>query len=80
MAVDLKNVVDCVCEIKDDSSTTKNVKVKIEEVLNILKDSSDEKIRVNKALYALDEIVYDNNIQQHTRTQIWNIVSMLESV
>jgi len=34
----------------------------------------------NKALDELDELVSDNNIQQYTRTQIWNVVSLLEKI
>ncbi|MBU0461926.1 MAG: UPF0147 family protein, partial [Nanoarchaeota archaeon] len=35
-------------------------------------------IRINKALSELDEISDDTNLQAYTRTQIWNIASMLE--
>ncbi len=76
--VQLNDAVDMLSEMNDDSSTPKNVRGKISGVLNILKEDVDVSIKVNKALHELDEIVNENNIQQYTRTQIWNVVSLLE--
>ncbi|HLD48861.1 MAG TPA: UPF0147 family protein, partial [archaeon] len=35
-------------------------------------------VRINTAISLLEEISNDPNIPIYTRTQIWNIVSMLE--
>jgi len=37
-------------------------------------------IRINKALHELEEIADDINLQPFTRTQLWNIVSILEKI
>ncbi len=47
------------------------------DILNNHKDPVD--IRINAVISHLDEISNDPNIPMYTRTQIWNIVSLLES-
>lgn len=69
--------LDGICE---DHTVPRNIKSKIGHVLEILKSKEEDGIKLNKALNILDEISDDDNIQPYTRTQIWNIVSMLESV
>ncbi len=76
--VKLKDIIDLLIEISEDSTTPKNIKEKVTGVVNILKEDVDVSIKVNKALHELDEIANDNNMQQYTRTQIWNVVSLLE--
>ena len=58
----------------------RNIKIKIEDVITILKEEEDLSIKVNKALHELDEIADDTNMQPFTRTQIWNVVSSLEKL
>ncbi|MDO8740619.1 MAG: UPF0147 family protein [Candidatus Woesearchaeota archaeon] len=67
-------------ELKDDAAVPKNVKIKIDSIIEVLNGDSDTSIKLNKALHALDEIANDANLQSYARTQIWNIVSVLEKV
>ncbi|MBW2979409.1 hypothetical protein DRZ77_03030 [Candidatus Woesearchaeota archaeon] len=68
-------------EVKNDFLTPKNVKSKIDQVETILKENDNEiQIRINKALHELEEIADDINLQPFTRTQLWNIVSILEKI
>ena len=76
----IKDVVTNLTELKDDSSIPKNVKLKICDTIKLLEDDGEVSIRVNKALQHLDEIAEDVNMQSYTRTQIWNVVSLLERV
>jgi uncharacterized protein len=73
-------IIEALTELNSDSSVPKNVKSKIAEIIALLNKSDDLSIRINKALNLLDDISDDNNIQTYSRTQIWNIVSMLETV
>jgi len=43
-------------------------------------DGRDWDVRVSTAISILDEITNDPNIPSYTRTQIWNIVTMMEMV
>ena len=78
--VEINDVIDVLVEICEDSTNPKNLKDKMDHIINILKEKIDNSIKVNRALDELDEIVNDNNMQQFTRTQIWNVVSMLEKI
>jgi uncharacterized protein (UPF0147 family) len=77
----VKEIIVCLEELKEDSTVPRNVKVKLENSATILKNETEEiSIRVDKVLQDLDEISNDTNTQSYARSQIWNIVSMLESM
>jgi len=67
-------------ELENDANIPKNVKIKIQNIINIFKEDVEVSIKVNKALSELDEISTDPNLEADTRTQIWNIVSILEKI
>jgi uncharacterized protein (UPF0147 family) len=76
----LHSIIDALTELTKDSTVPRNIKTKVESVVRCLSEDSDLSIRVNKALSELDEISDDSNLQAYTRTQIWNITSMLEMI
>ncbi len=76
----IQDIVDLLKELLQDNTVPRNVKTKIEDMIDTLEDDTELSIRVNKSLNILDEISDDNNIQTYTRTQIWNIASVLESL
>lgn len=58
-----------------------NVSEMLEEAAEELEDDDrDLSVRVNSASSILDEISNDPNIRQHTRTEIWNLASKVESL
>ena len=73
-------VMKSLSEIQEDSTVPRNVRAKIESITNTLKEDTELSIKVNKALNVLDEIANDVNLQAYTRTQIWNVMSMLEKL
>lgn len=77
----ITNIIDALEELTEDNTVPRNVKCKISDIIAILKgDGEDLSIKVNKVLSELDDISDDMNIQPYTRTQIWNIASMLEMI
>ncbi len=75
----LADVIASISELQDDTTVPKNVKEKVQKILETLRDEKAElSMRVDKALQILDDVAEDSNLQSYTRTQIWNIVSMLE--
>jgi uncharacterized protein len=79
MSDKLEDVKEALVEMIKDQAIPKNVKLKLNSTLDALSDNSgDVSLRVNKALNELDELTEDINIESFTRTQLWNIVSMLE--
>jgi len=76
----IKEIISALSELSNDSAVPKNVKNKINQMIDILEDGSELSIRVNKVLNELDEIADDTNMQAYTRIQILNIVSLLETI
>jgi uncharacterized protein (UPF0147 family) len=75
----LNDIIEQLLVLKDDTSVPKNIRTKIDETLRTLQKEGEVSLRVHKALNVLAEISDDNNIQAYTRTQVWNIISLLES-
>lgn len=77
---EVDNVANNLAEIQEDVTVPRNVRTKIEFIVNTLKEGIELSIKVNKALNELDEIVNDINLQPYTRTQLWNVMSALEKL
>ena len=67
-------------ELKEDATVPKNVKLKIDKVIGILKKNSEATIKASKALNELEEVADDVNLESYTRAQVWNIISILEKI
>lgn len=76
----LTGVIEVLKELCDETSVPRNIKVKFQDIASSLEKSGEISIKVNRALQELDEIGDDTNLQPYIRTQIWNIVSMLERI
>lgn len=75
----VETIIETLQEIAEDTSVPRNVKLKLAEIITVLKNQKEELlIRKDKALSGLDEIAEDTNLQAYARTQIWNVVSALE--
>ena len=76
----LNQVIVALKELEDDTSTPKSVKLKIASTIKVLNQTGEISIKVSRALHELEDIAEDVNVQSYTRTQIFNIVSLLEVV
>ena len=74
----VEDAVSLLNELKDDTSVPKNIKFKIECVINALQEECEVSIKINKAMNELEDVADDANLQSYSRTQVWNIVSLLE--
>ncbi|MCL5440924.1 MAG: UPF0147 family protein [Candidatus Marsarchaeota archaeon] len=63
-----------------DTSVPRNVRSAVQEAKGALKGEGDYVVRVSGAIYAIDSISNDINLQPQARTLIWNLLSMLESI
>ncbi|MFP4568066.1 MAG: UPF0147 family protein [Candidatus Woesearchaeota archaeon] len=79
---ELNQVLDLLEELQEDTSVSKNVKLKIQSMRQELKEASKDNLSliVNKILSDLEELSSDVNIPMFVRTQIWSITSLLESL
>ncbi|MEM1988557.1 MAG: UPF0147 family protein [Candidatus Woesearchaeota archaeon] len=77
--MDAKAIIEFVELIETDYSTPKNVKDKLAEIKKILNEKGKDKaIKADKCISILEELDEDPNIEPFTRTNLWNLVSMLE--
>lgn len=68
-------------DMASQSSMPSNVSEMLEDAAEKLEDEEEDlSVRVNTAASLLDEISNDPNIRQHTRTEIWNLASKVESL
>lgn len=74
----LTGIINALEELAQDNTVPRNIKAQVANIIEFLKEDEELPVRVNKALSELDVISDDTNIQPYTRTQIWNIASMLE--
>ncbi len=74
----IAEVIDTLNELKDEQGINKNVKLYIDKIIAHLQ--SDPELGKDKALEEIEDLVAANNIDPHIRSQIWNVVSMIESL
>ncbi len=75
----MEEIIKAMDELMEERGVPRNVKMKIEEAKNLLRDETQEiNVRVASAISIMDEISVDPNLPVYARTKIWNIVSMLE--
>jgi len=79
---ELNQVIDMLQELQEDTSVSKNIKIKIQTMKKELQNTKKEELSlvVNKILSDLEDLSGDVNIPMFVRTQIWSITSMLETL
>lgn len=78
IAMDLTPVFTLLDQIINDRTVPKNIRKAAEDSKASLSSTQSEEVKISTAIHTLDEIINDPNMPLYTRTQIWNVVSMLE--
>lgn len=79
LMVDLTPILNLLDQIINDRTIPKNIRKSCEESKAALNNSTEsDELRISTAIHILDEITNDPNMPLYARTQIWNVVSMLE--
>lgn len=76
----IKEIINFMDDLLDDTSVPKNIKRAITDAKNKLLTNEDPILRASSAVYYLESISEDINLPMHARTQIWQIVSVLETI
>lgn len=77
--VDLTPIVNLLDQVINDRTVPKNIRKSCEDSKSALNSTTDsEEVKISTAINLLDEITNDPNMPLYARTQIWNVVSMLE--
>ncbi len=75
----LISVIEVLNQIEKDMTVPRNIRARVISAILALQEDKDQMaVKVDKAIQELSEIDSDPNISQYTRTQIWNVVSVLE--
>ncbi len=80
MAEEIQKVVELINELINDDSTNRNIKDSLEEVIEILSGDEDATVKIHNALLELEEITESKSMESYTRSAIFNIISILESM
>ncbi len=79
--VKLKQIMDVLDQLAEDTSVPRNIRRGATDAkAKLVKKADALDVRVAGAVTLLDELANDPNIPLHGRTQIWNIISQLETV
>ncbi|MBP2142954.1 uncharacterized protein (UPF0147 family) [Methanococcus voltae] len=77
----IKNITYMLKEIIEDTTVPRNIRAAADNAKEALNNEENEFIvRSATAIQYLDDISEDPNMPTHTRTQIWGIVSELETI
>jgi uncharacterized protein len=78
---DFEGTLHMLLTIEEDIRVPKNIRGKIGETIKYLQEGEDVTVdvRIDKALQELDDISTDPNIPSYIRTQLWSVISALES-
>ena len=77
---ELFGVIEALKELQGEGMVPRNVKNRIQQMILTLECCTDVSLGVDRAQQELDEIADDINLQPYARTQIWNIISLLEKL
>lgn len=77
----IKEIIEALTQIEADFTVPKNIKTRIKGAIAALEEEeSTVAVKIDKSLQELDSLDEDPNIPAYTRTQIWNVVSLLECI
>ena len=81
MADKIKQIVDAMGMLSDDTSVPRNIRKGATDAKARLLDTNDAlDVRAAGAINILDDLANDPNVPLHARTLIWQIISQLETV
>lgn len=77
--MDMKEISEMLGGLVNDSTIPKNIRKALSEAKGRLDSDEDASVKLSAAIYLIESITEDINMPAHARTQIWAIMSALES-
>lgn len=74
-----KEAIHVLDELQADKSIPKNIKSTLNEAKTELESKEENAIKADSAIQIIDSITNDTNLSTYVRTEIWRIVSIIES-
>lgn len=66
--------------LTEDNSIPKNIRKVLSDACTRLKSDEEQIVKASAAVYLIESISEDINMPAHARTQIWGVISALESL
>lgn len=77
----IQQAINLLQRIVDDTSVPRNIRRAASEAIKALQTTKyTPGVRASNAITILEEIAQDPNMPTHTRVQLWNITSILETI
>lgn len=76
----IKQIMSLMELVINDNTIPKNIRKAVSDAKERLAGDEEVITRTSAAVYALEEVGEDINMPMHARTQIWTIVSALETI
>ena len=80
MTMDVSEISEMMGGLVADSTIPKNIRKAISEAKSRLDGEDELNVKVSAAIYLVESISDDINMPAHARTQVWTILSALESL
>ena len=80
MEAKIRQVNEMIDMLINDSTVPKNIRKTLSDAQSRLKTGEEINVRVSAAVYLIESISEDINMPSHARTQLWSIISALESL
>ena len=77
--MELGQITEMLDNLVNDNSVPKNIRKALADAEQRLEGDEDNNVKVSAAIYLIESITEDINMPSHARTQIWAIISALES-
>ncbi len=76
----IQQIISLMEDLVNDSSIPKNIRKNVKEARDRLSTDENPVVKASSAIYSLSEVSEDINMPIHARTQIWTILSALETI
>ncbi len=77
--MDMKEISEMLSSLVNDSTIPKNIRKALSDAKMRLDSDEEANVKISAAVYLIESITEDINMPPHARTQIWAIMSALES-
>lgn len=79
---ELETIYELLTGLAEDNTIPRNIRQTIKESLQKLQSTPESEFNValSSVIYKMDDMGNDVNMPSHTRTEIWSIISQLESI
>ncbi|MBN1169743.1 UPF0147 family protein [Candidatus Micrarchaeota archaeon] len=77
--MELEDITEMLDNLVNDNTIPKNIRKALSDAKGRLEGDEEPNVKVSAAIYLIESITEDINMPPHARTQIWAIISALES-